>query len=274
MDVPRAWQGRCVRLNFKGVMQIADIWLNGVHVGGHVGGYTGFSVDLTKQLKFGAQNLIVVKVDDTLSPYIAPPVEINVPAYGGIYRTVSLTVLDPVHIPENGVWVTWEKRDKDATVTIHGSLRSQSSTSSYAKVEYRILDGDGAVQAQTQSEARLKAGEEQELSPATALYRILASGLRTHLIYIYCKPRCGMETEWSIAYHSFWYPLYGPRSGAGISADRGTHQPARNESAAGLRFLGDAVPEAVGVKDVRLMKQMGVNFVRTSHYQDPAVLDM
>ena len=39
-------------------------------------------------------------------------------------------------------------------------------------------------------------------------------------------------------------------------------------------FLGDAVPEAIAVRDVRLMKEMGVNFLRTSHYpQDPAVLE-
>lgn len=43
---------------------------------------------------------------DTLSPYIAPAIETNVAVYGGIYRTVSLSVLDPIHIAENGMWVT------------------------------------------------------------------------------------------------------------------------------------------------------------------------
>ena len=275
IDPPSTWQGRCLRLNFKGVMQVADVWLNGVHVGGHVGGFTGFSVDLTPATKFGEQNLLVVKVDDTLSPYIAPPIEINVVVYGGIYRTVSLTVLDPVHIPENGVWVTWDKKDRDATVTIHGSLDNQSSSSSHAKVEYRILDGDGAVQAQAQAEARLKPGEEQELSPATVTVSNprLWSPDSPHLYVLETTVRDGRGV---VDQHSLRFGIrfmgHDPARGFVLNGEPiNLHGMNRRQD---YGFLGDAVPEAVGIKDVRLMKEMGANFFRTSHYpQDPAVLD-
>ncbi len=275
VDVPHSWRGRSVMMNFKGVFQVADVWLNGVHVGQHVGGYTGFSLDLTPAMKFGEQNLIVVKVDDTLSRYIAPAIETNVSVYGGIYRTVSLTVLDPVHIPENGVWVTWEKKDADAVVTIHGSLRNHSSSSSYVKVEYRILDRDGTVRAQAQSEARPKAGEKLQLSPVTALVPnpSLWSPDSPHLYVLQTTLRNGGGV---IDQHSIRFGIrfmdHDAARGFLLNGEPiNLHGMNRRQD---YGFLGDAVPEAVGVKDVHLLKQMGANFVRTSHYpQDPAVLD-
>jgi beta-galactosidase len=275
IDAANAWQGRSVQLNFKGVFQVADIWLNGMHVGRHVGGYTCFSIDLTPAMKFGEQNLVVVKADDTLSPYIGPGQESNVAGYGGIYRTVSLTVLDPVHIPNNGIWVTWDKKEEDATVTIHGSLHNQSSSSSYAKVEYRILDGDGAVQAQAQAEARLKAGEERELSQATVTVSNprLWSPDSPHLYVLETTVRNGHGV---VDQHSQRFGIrfmgHDPTRGFVLNGEPiNLHGMNRRQD---YGFLGDAVPEAVGIKDVRLMKEMGANFFRTSHYpQDPAVLD-
>lgn len=275
LDVPRAWQGRAVMLNFKGVFQVADVWLNGVHVGQHVGGYTGFSFDLTSAMKFGEQNVVAVKVDDTLSRYIAPAIETNVAVYGGIYRTVCLTVLDPINIPENGIWATWEKKDNDAIVLIHGSLRNQSSSLSYSKVEYRILGGDGTVQGQAQSEGRVKPGEKLELSPSsvTVSSPLLWSPESPHLYTLEASVRNGrgVVDRLSIRF-GIRFMDHNPAQGFVLNGEPiNLHGMNRRQD---YGFLGDAVPEAVGVKDVRLMKQMGANFVRTSHYpQDPAVLD-
>ncbi|MGO8719147.1 MAG: glycoside hydrolase family 2 TIM barrel-domain containing protein [Acidobacteriaceae bacterium] len=275
IDVPRAWQGRCVRLNFKGVFQVADVWLNGVHVGQHVGGYTGFSLDLTPAMKCGDQNLLVVKVNDTLSPYVAPAIENNVNVYGGIYRTVSLSVLNPIHIRANGVWVNCEKKDKDASVTIHGFLRNQSSSSTYVKVEHRILDRDGAVQAQARSDARLKLGEELPFSPTTVIVSSpsLWSPESPHLYTLQTTVRNGSDVvdQDSIRF-GIRFMEHDSVQGFLLNGEPiNLHGMNRRQD---YGFLGDAVPEAVGVKDVHLLKQLGANFVRTAHYpQDPAVLD-
>lgn len=275
INAPRAWRGRCILLHFNGVFQVADVWLNGVHVGHHVGGYTGFSIDLTKNLKSGEENLVAVKVDDVLSPYIAPAVENNVAVYGGIYRTVSLTVLDPVHVPENGISVTWEKKDNDAVVKIKGSIRNRSSFSKQVKIEYRILDGEGAVQAQAQSNAKLKAGETLELdpTPVTVSNPRLWSPDSPHL---YTLVTTVLNGRGVLDRHSVRFGIrfmsHDPARGFLLNGEPiNLHGMNRRQD---YGFLGDAVPVAVGVKDVHLMKQMGANFFRTSHYpQDPAVLD-
>lgn len=275
IDIPRDWQGRCVRLDFQGVFQVADVWLNGEHVGQHIGGYTGFSIDLTPVLQYGQRNLLAVKVDDTLSPYIAPAVETNVAVYGGIYRTVSLTVLNPVHIPKNGLWLTWAKKDKNATLTLYGSLHNQSSSSKHVKVEHRILDSDGAVQAQAQSEVRLKPGEELRLIPATVLVSNpqLWSPDSPHLYTLQSTLWNGGDVvdQDSIRF-GIRFMDHDPARGFLLNGEPiQLHGMNRRQD---YGFLGDAVPAAVGVKDVHRMKQMGANFVRTAHYpQDPAVLD-
>lgn len=82
--VPESWQGRQIFVHFKGVCQIADVWVNGQHTGTHIGGFTGFEFDITPYLNWKAPNLIAVKVNDVLNEDIAPANETNVPVYGGI----------------------------------------------------------------------------------------------------------------------------------------------------------------------------------------------
>jgi hypothetical protein len=58
-------------VGFKGVFQIADVWVNGKLAGRHVGGFTGFQFDVTDLLKWNVPNLLAVRVDDVLNPAIA-----------------------------------------------------------------------------------------------------------------------------------------------------------------------------------------------------------
>ncbi len=275
LDIPRSWRGHCVMLNFKGVFQIADVWLNGIHVGSHVGGYTGFSIDLTKHLGFGEKNVVVVKADSTLNKYIAPAIETNVAVYGGIYRTASMTVLNPVHIPQNGVWVTWEEKGKEATVTIHGLLKNQSSFSKDVKIEHQIIDSDGAVWAQVQSSVKLKPGETLALNPTPTLLIAprLWSPQSPHLYTLITTVSIGRGVvDRHTVHFGVRFMGHDPARGFLLNGQPiNLHGMNRRQD---YGFLGDAVPEAVGIKDVHLMKRMGVNFLRTSHYpQDPAVLD-
>lgn len=59
-------------VHFKGVFQIADVWVNGKSVGRHVGGFTGFQFDVSDLLQWNGPNLLAVRVEDVLNPEIAP----------------------------------------------------------------------------------------------------------------------------------------------------------------------------------------------------------
>ncbi len=275
LDAPESWRGRRVWINFKAVFQIADVWVNGHHVGGHVGGYTGFALDITDFLRLGDSNLVAVKANDVLSPFIAPSNESNVAVYGGIYRTVSLTVLDSLHVRENGTWVTPEQSGKGAVIRIRTWVRNSSSASQTARLESIVLDADGRRQVTLEAVEIIAPGEEKLFdqksdvianphlwSPSLPyLYRLVS------LIHSDNRPVDEYAT-----FFGFRFMSHNPEKGFLLNGvPINLHGVDRRQD---YGFLGDALPEAVGIRDVLLMKEMGVNFIRTSHYpQDPAVIE-
>lgn len=90
------------RLCFRGVLLRSRVWLNGVELGAHEGGYTPFYFDLSEQLREG-ENLLVVRTDDRLTYTSLPPKtrESHRPgwaAYGGIYRDVYIERLPAAYV--------------------------------------------------------------------------------------------------------------------------------------------------------------------------------
>lgn len=98
--LPRTAKGKSVWLDFDGAFSDAHVWLNGVYLGSHRSGYTGFRFDIAKYAKPGGTNVVAVHVDSRKTEgwwYEG----------GGLYRHVWLTITDPIHItPLGGVYVT------------------------------------------------------------------------------------------------------------------------------------------------------------------------
>jgi beta-galactosidase len=103
--VPAEWQGQCLQLEFEGVMMHAEVWLNGHLLALHPYGYTGFLVDLTPSLQYGADNEVIVTANTSAQP--------NSRWYAGtgLYRHVWLRQGGAVHIPPWGVFVTTPEVD-------------------------------------------------------------------------------------------------------------------------------------------------------------------
>ena len=91
-------------LDFDGVFQEAEIYVNGQKAGVHRGGYTGFNVDMTPFLHEG-DNVVAVRVNNLWRPTLAPRGGEHVFS-GGIYRKVRLVKSSPVHVAWYGVGVT------------------------------------------------------------------------------------------------------------------------------------------------------------------------
>jgi beta-galactosidase len=102
-NAPAAAKNRRQYLDFAAVAIIADVWVNGVHVGQHKGGYSRFRFDVTSAWKPGVANLIVVKADNS-KPAIGSSTEHVLPLagdffqHGGMYRGVSLIEANDVGI--------------------------------------------------------------------------------------------------------------------------------------------------------------------------------
>jgi beta-galactosidase len=177
VEIPDSWRRRRVWIEFKAVFQVADVYVNGHHVGQHVGGFTGFGFDITDHLKFDASNLIAVHVNDVLVPTIAPANETNVPGYGGIYRSVSLVAIDLLHVERNGTWVTTEPAGNEVNVRVRTWIQNQSGEQRDFRLESLIQDARGRTAGKLEASGSLGPKEIKEIcraveSPSDHLCRI------------------------------------------------------------------------------------------------------
>ena len=109
MLIPTEWEGKRLFVKFHGVQSVADVFINGHHVGEHRGGWTAFTFEITKYVKFGENNSLLVVVNNAYQNDILPTSsEINL--YGGIYRDVELivteqTTISPTYYGSDGVLI-------------------------------------------------------------------------------------------------------------------------------------------------------------------------
>jgi beta-galactosidase len=273
VEIPDPWRGRRVWIEFKAVFQVADVYVNGQHVGQHVGGFTGFGFDITDHLKFDASNLIAVHVNDVLVPTIAPANETNVPGYGGIYRSVSLVAMDLLHVERNGTWVTTEQAGNEVNVRVRTWIQNQSGEQRDFRLESLIQDAQGQTAGKLEASGSLGPNETKEIDQKTGVANPhLWSPDDPHLYQLVSVVSDGNRTtDRYLTPFGIRFMGHDPATGFTLNGKPiNLHGVNRRQD---YGFLGDAVPEAVGVKDVRIMKDMGVNFMRTSHYpQDPAII--
>lgn len=273
-------RGRRLFLYFEGANQVATVYVNGIRVGEHRGGYTAFAFDVTGQLRAGGDNLIAVRVDNSHSTAIAP-LSVGYALYGGIYRDVWLVATDPVHFDvtdhaSSGVVVTTPSVSRTrATTAVKGHVVNEAAVERPVSVVSMILDHSGARLAQTAAALVLPAGGASDFSlalPAIARPR-LWSPEDPYLYTVRTEVRGGDtlldRVDSPLGFR--WY-RFTPDSGFFLNgakyAVRGTN---RHQDKAGI---GSALSDDEHVRDMQWIKEMGANFVRLAHYpQDPAVLD-
>lgn len=133
--------GKIVHLQFDGVYMNSDVWVNGTYVGGRPYGYSTFWFDVTAYVSFGAQNVIAVEVKNEGK---------NSRWYSGsgIFRPVTLTVTEPIHVVHWGPYVTTPVVSaSSADVRIRTEVKNESDSSEMVTLQSTILDSNGAVVA-------------------------------------------------------------------------------------------------------------------------------
>jgi fibro-slime domain-containing protein len=134
-------------LRFEGVSLIADIFINGNHVGQHKGGYSAFTYEITQYVQDNEENTLAVKVDNSSHYEVAPSGSYNFPIFGGIYRPVTLfstseTCISPHIYGSSGIYIhpgkiNKEQADFSVNTIIHQNLSPvQTFTGSELKTEY------------------------------------------------------------------------------------------------------------------------------------------
>ncbi|WP_410657403.1 glycoside hydrolase family 2 TIM barrel-domain containing protein [Amycolatopsis sp. lyj-112] len=265
--VPPRSAGRKLWLQFDGANTTTVVWVNGVRLGEHKGGYARFRFDATSVLRPGRDNLIAVSVSNAADSAVAP-LSGDFTMGGGLYRDVSLVVTDRVHVDMldfGGPGVYLRQRvvaERRASIEVTTKLAGGT-----AKVRTRITGERGTPVAQGTTGVR-------------------AAGTSVTQTLVIDRPRL-----WAGRADPFTYQVVvdvlDPRTGRimdTVTEPLGVRTVAV-DPAEGLRLNGDHVrvqgvnlhQDRIGkgfaispselAEDFRLMAEMGVNAVRTAHYQ-------
>ena len=160
--IPKEWEQKRLFLKFHGVQNIADVFINGHHVGEHRGGWTAFTFEITKYLRFGENNRVVVVVNNSYQNDILPTSsELNF--YGGIYRDVELivteqTTISPLYYGCDGILIH-QDNVTDVAVDATASIYVTSTTDKLCDLYLEIIDPAGNIAYKRTLKEQIKAEE-------------------------------------------------------------------------------------------------------------------
>lgn len=154
--VPADLAGKMLFLQFAGANQVADVWVDGAHLGQHQGGYSRFRFGATSALTPGKDCVIAVRVTNAGNPDIAP-LSADYTFQGGIYRNVSLYAVDKLAVrmlDYAGPGVYLRQRSvtaASATVDVTAKVFNNNTTSRSVVVRAVVTDAAGAIVADRSS---------------------------------------------------------------------------------------------------------------------------
>lgn len=257
-------KGKEIRIDFDGVYMDSTVWVNGTQVGAHPYGYTPFSFDITDYVTFDQENVITVKVNHQTpsSRWYSG---------SGIYRDVTLTVMDKVHVDLYGTEITTPnlESEKDGTVnmTVKTTVANESSAAANVVLVHTIYEKgtNNSIGTVTTEEQSVNAGEAATISATLpAANPKLWSVKDPNLYTVTTQVKVGeaivdtYDTEFGFRYFKFdsntGFSLNGEKmklKGVCMHHDQGA--------------LGAEAYYASIKRQVKLLKEMGCNSIRITH---------
>ena len=259
------WKGKRIVLDFQGIMLVGDVYLNGKRIGGTDYGYLGFDIDLSKLLKWGQPNEIAVKADTQNSS--------NSRWFtgAGLYRDVNLIVTNKnLFFPRHPLFIRTQgnKEVKIKAEIINQQKVAKGQSAAKMPVGVRILDADGKVVAEQKNDIHFNAkwrDREYEL-PSISLEN--AKLWSPDSPYLYTAEVTRYDNEGNIA-DQIKEP-FGvrtieiiPQKGLLVNGKKVLLKGYANHHTLGA--LGAAAYPRAIEKRLKLMKEFGMNHIRTSH---------
>ena len=259
------WKGKRIVLDFQGIMLVGDVYLNGQRIGGTDYGYLGFDIDLSKLLKWGQTNEIAVKADTQ------NPSNSRWFTGAGLYRDVNLIVTNKdLFFPRHPLFIRTQgnREVKIKAEIINQQKVAKGQTAAKMPVGVRILDADGKVVAEQKNDIHFNAkwrDREYEL-PSIALEN--AKLWSPDSPYLYTAEVTLYDSEGNIA-DQIKEP-FGvrtieiiPQKGLMVNGKKVLLKGYANHHTLGA--LGAAAYPRAIEKRLKLMKEFGMNHIRTSH---------
>ena len=259
------WKGKRIVLDFQGIMLVGDVYLNGQRIGGTDYGYLGFDIDLSKLLKWGQPNEIAVKADTQ------NPSNSRWFTGAGLYRDVNLIVTNKnLFFPRHPLFIRTQgnKEVKIKAEIINQQKVAKGQSAAKMPVGVRILDADGKVVAEQKNDIHFNAkwrDREYEL-PSISLEN--AKLWSPDSPYLYTAEVTLYDSEGNIA-DQIKEPFgvrtieIVPQKGLLVNGKKVLLKGYANHHTLGA--LGAAAYPRAIEKRLKLMKEFGMNHIRTSH---------
>ncbi|WP_095211435.1 glycoside hydrolase family 2 protein [Endozoicomonas ascidiicola] len=258
-------KGQPAILHFEGVMTYARLFLNGYFVTEHKGGYTPFNVDVSRYLKYGKDNQLVVYVDSRERKEIPPfGYVVDYLTYGGIYREVWMEFTGPVMV-ENCHVRTRNVLNTEKLLDLDLYLENKTGLNSAITAQCSLMKNDLLVD-QFQSVVLLNGELTQQVEIQQKIENVeLWDTENPHLydlvIQLYDNGLLLDKSQYRFGFREVEFRVNGfylngqPLKICGLN---------RHQS---FPYVGYAMPKRAQYKDAEILKhELGLNTVRLSHY--------
>lgn len=259
--LPASAEGQRLQFLFDGIMASPTVYLNGEKVGSWIYGYNSFWIDATEAANFGGENMLTIHVDTRRHRSRWYP-------GAGIYRKISKRLVNPVHIPVWGIYVTTPSvGDAEATVRAEIDIANKSGRPETVCVEAVVVDPQGQIAATERESLQI-----DEKTRRAILELKVSNPLRwdidhPHLYVLRTRVTVnGLEVDREVASFGIRSFQWTPDDGFRLNGQRIALQGVNEHHTHGM--LGAAFFPAAMERKLRILKDMGINSIRTSHNPD------
>lgn len=270
--IPNSYRGKSVSILFDGIFHQSDVYINGKHLGFRPYGFCSIEYDLTPYLEYGKNNIISVRVDRSGKDNIA-----RWYTGSGIYRHVWLIITNPIHVINDGTYITTPTISKgQADIHIKTSLTNASDKTKTVILSQRILNNEKKTVAYSDNQQTI-------IQPGDTLTLSQQFHLKNPILWSIDQPSLyTMETTIKVngKRHDVYYTQFGVRK-IEFTSDKGFFLNGEQIKLKGLCLhmdggcLGTAVPDRSYERKLEILKEYGCNAIRCAHNQpSPEFLDM
>lgn len=264
VDVPADQIGLFHAIEFKGVFQDATIWVNGEMAGRHLGGYTPFLIDVSHLVRAG-ENIVTVLVSNEWNPRLAPRAGEHT-FNGGIYRDVAWVTKSRVRIEWYGTFVrSTLQPDGTACLEIETELVNHSMSAFDGKLE-SAASFDGSDRGSHSSYVHLPPGETATVTQYVTVADPSLWDVDAPNLYLLNQNLIADGGAVDAATTSFGIRTFRFDAKEGFFLN-GRHLPIHGANVHQDRAgWSDAATHAGIARDVAMIREVGMNFIRGSHY--------
>jgi beta-galactosidase len=273
-NVSAADKGKEFYIDFDGAMAYPEVWINGHFVGGWAYGYASFRLDLTPYVKLGGENVIAVRLDN-------PPDSSRWYPGSGIYRNVWLVKTNPIHVGQWGTYITTPSVTGDAAdVNVKITIDNDSDESPDPIIKtsiYKLTAGSRLAKAVASSVTPADTAKHSSHTFETSLklarpslWSVNSPDLYQAVVQLSVKGKIVDSYQTNFGIRTIKFDV---QQGFFLNGQHVYLKGVCDHHDLGA--LGSAINLRALERQLEILKEMGVNAIRTSHNPPaPELLDL